>query len=160
MERLPRANQVDYQLDVACITIRGAPDDDYMITQVFESLAAKNIDVDIVLKNTKADRTWDLSFTIGGENSSVAMNIVEGILTSRAGGNTATCDRGLGKATLVGASMQDAPGYASRMFRALADENINIEMIATSDIKIACLVLEDRMMDAVRALREAFLLDP
>jgi aspartate kinase len=101
------------------------------------------------------DDVTDVTFTVARTDVVKAMSIVEPVSKS-IGAAKVTSDESLGKISIVGTGMQNTPGYAAKMFDALAGENINIELITTSEIRITCIVSESRLKDAVRALHRAF----
>lgn len=158
MEPSPQATDVEYDSDIVCISARGLPGSRRSVGSVFANVAAESVNVDIINLNTRPDASWDLAFTVAPEDAGRAVAAVEALVASRAI-EEVQHRGGLGKISLVGTGMRDAAGYAHRMFRALADAGINIEMIATSDIRIACVVRNDQVPHAVAAVRRAFLLD-
>ena len=110
--------------------------------------------MDTIVQNTSTEKLTDVSFTVARTDLERAVQVIEVVRTS-IGAAGLTTDNTLSKVSIVGAGMQNSPGYASRMFRTLAEESINIEMITTSEIRITCIVAELRAMDAVRALHKA-----
>ena len=146
---------VTYERNVARITIRGVPDVPGAAAQVFEPLAEALIPVDSIVQNASAGDLTDLSFTVYRGDATRALAVSESA-GSRIGAAGCVSNDELSNVSVVGTVMQDAPGYASRMFRALATAGINIEMITTSDIRITCLVGRSQVDDAVRALHATF----
>ncbi len=123
---------------------------------IFEPLLAEHhLSVDVIVQNASADGRTDLTFTVGKAELTRALPIVEAVAEQLGGAEVITDDR-IGKVSIVGTGIQSAPGFASRMFRTLTDANINIEMISTSEIRITCIIAEDRVADAVRALHKSF----
>ena len=114
--------------------------------------------MDVIVQNASAGGATDLTFTVKREDLSRAERVVRKVAEELGGGGIVT-SLGLAKVSVVGAGMQNSPGYGSVMFRTLADAGINIEMITTSDIRITCIVAEERIGDAARALHSAFDLD-
>ena len=143
---------------VAKITVFGVVDRPGVASSLFEPLAAADISVDVIVQNASVDGATDLTFTVKQSDLVAALEVVDGV-TRKLGCGGVTSDDSLAKVSIVGTGMQDAPGYASRMFRALADGNINIEMITTSEIRITCIVKETDMAEAARVLHAAFRLD-
>lgn len=143
---------------VAKITVFGVVDRPGVASSLFEPLAAADISVDVIVQNASVDGATDLTFTVKQSDLVAALEVVDGV-TRKLGCGGVTSDDNLAKVSIVGTGMQDAPGYASRMFRALADGNINIEMITTSEIRITCIVKETDMAEAARVLHAAFRLD-
>lgn len=150
-----RARAVATDRNVVKITIAGIVDRPGISASLLEPLADADISVDIIVQNASIRDTTDLAFTVSRDDADRALEIVR-VVASRLGANEVIRSDNLAKVGVVGAAMQNTPGYASRMFRALADQNINIEMISTSEIRITCVVEEDRVRDAARALHAAF----
>jgi aspartate kinase len=122
---------------------------------LFEPLAARGINVDTIVQNTSVERTTDISFTVTRSELPQAFEQVQALLADL-GGTEVVSDNTLASVHVVGSGMQNTPGYASRMFRILADGNINIDMITTSEIRISCIINEDQVAEAVRLLHEGF----
>jgi aspartate kinase len=144
--------------NVAKITVLGVIDRPGISASLFEPLAAADISVDVIVQNSSVDGTTDLTFTVKRTDLTSALEVVSPIV-EELGARGIAHDARLAKVSVVGTGMQDAPGYASRMFRALADNSINIEMITTSEIRITCIVDEAKVADAARALHKAFELE-
>ena len=144
--------------NVAKITVRGVVDRPGIAAALFEPLAAADISVDVIVQNASVEGATDLTFTVSRTDLPRALKVVQSVAREMGGADVASAEN-LAKVTIVGTGMQDAPGYASRMFRALADNNINIEMITTSEIRITCMVEEGVVGEAARALHAAFELD-
>ena len=155
MEQRVKVTGIAYDLNVAKITLRGVPDRPGIAVALFEPLAQVGISVDTIVQNASVENLTDLSFTVGRTDLKRAIEVVGPVVTS-IGARALATDDTLSKVSIVGAGMQNSPGYAARMFRSLADNSINIDMITTSEIRITCLVAEARAMDAVRALHRAF----
>ena len=147
-----------YERGVARITVRQVPDQPGVAAALFEPLPAAGISVDTIVQNASAARTTDMSFTVDRADAPRALEVTKGV-ASAIGAVDATSDENLGNVSIVGTGMQNAPGYASRMFRALADASVNIEMITTSQIRITCIVPEAQVEKAVRVLHDAFELE-
>ena len=144
--------------NVAKVTVRGVVDRPGIAAQLFEPLAAADVSVDIIVQNASVDGATDMTFTVTRPDLPKARQVVAG-LTNELDCREVVAADSLAKVSIVGTGMQDAPGYASRMFRALADRGINIEMITTSEIRITCIVEEDCVAEAARVLHTAFDLD-
>ena len=144
--------------NVAKITVFGVVDRPGIASNIFEPLAASDISVDIIVQNASIDGATDVTFTVKRNDLAPALEAVGKVAEALGSRGVASAD-GLAKISIVGTGMQDAPGYASRMFRALADRKINIEMITTSEIRITCIVKEADMAEAAQALHAAFLLE-
>jgi aspartate kinase len=158
MEQFNRVRGIAHDLDVAKVTVRGVPDQPGIAAAVFEPLAEAHLSVDVIVQNASTEGLTDLTFTVSKGDLARAKPIVEAAAQKVRAAGVVTDDR-IGKVSIVGTGIQSAPGFASRMFRCLFEEGINIEMISTSEIRITCIVREDRVADAVRALHRAFELD-
>ncbi len=150
-----RARAVATDRNVAKITVTGIVDRPGISASLLEPLAEADISVDIIVQNASVRDTTDLAFTVSGDDAGRALEILQHVAYT-IGANDVIRTDNLAKVSVVGAAMQNTPGYASRMFRALAEERINIEMITTSEIRITCVVDADRVGDAARALHTAF----
>ena len=137
------------------VTVLGVPDRPGISAALFEALADANINVDMIVQNTSTKGITDISFTMPSADMNVAEKLVQQV-ADQIGAEGVTHDQDIAKVSLVGAGMKSSPGIAAKMFRTLADEGINIEMISTSPIKISCVVSVEAVDRAVRALHEAF----
>ena len=155
MEISNKVRGVTYERNVARVTIRGVADNPGISARVFEPLTAANISVDTIVQNASTARLTDLSFTVESRDVTQALEVTRRVATDIGATDCVAHDH-LGNVSIVGTGMQNAPGFASRMFRALADAGINIEMITTSQIRITCLVDESQVAEAVRILHAAF----
>ncbi|HJX68888.1 MAG TPA: aspartate kinase [Dehalococcoidia bacterium] len=158
MEVRNKVSGIAHDASVAKITVVGVPDRPGIAAAIFEPLARANISVDTIVQNTSIDGITDLTFTVARTDLLKAMSIVEPVAKS-VGGKQCISDSTLAKVSIVGTGMLNTPGYAARMFRALYQHGINIQFIATSEIRITCIISEDRIKDAVRALHQAFELE-
>jgi aspartate kinase len=158
MEQFKKVRGIASDLDVAKITVRHVPDQPGIAAKIFEPLTDAHVSVDTIVQNASEEKLTDVTFTVARTELKRALTVIE--KTAKAvGARQVVSDDKLGKVSIVGTGMQSAPGYASRMFRTLSDEGINIEMISTSEIRITCIVDEARVKDAVKALHKAFALD-
>ena len=155
MEVRNRVRGVAQDLNVAKITVLGVADRPGIAATLLEPLAGAGISVDTIVQNTSVEKLTDFSFTVAQADLEKALEAV-GPAVQEIGAQGVTHDAALGKVSVVGTGMQNAPGYASRMFRALADAGINIEMITTSEIRITCIVGQEQAPEAVRVLHRAF----
>ena len=155
LENRVKVTGIAYQANIAKITVRSLPDRPGIAAALFEPLAAKGISVDTIVQNTSLERITDISFTVNRSDLAQAHAEVQTLL-SQLGGTEVVSDPTLASVHVVGSGMQNTPGYASRMFRILAEGNINIDMITTSEIRISCIIKEDQVSDAVRLLHEGF----
>ncbi|HLF05020.1 MAG TPA: aspartate kinase [Dehalococcoidia bacterium] len=158
MENRIKVTGIAYQTNVAKITVRSVPDRPGVAAALFEPLAAAGVNVDTIVQNAGVDRTTDISFTVNRSDLTRAVREVQALL-KKIGGAEVVTDATLASVSIVGSGMQNTPGYASRMFRILADGNINIDMITTSEIRISCIIQEDQVKEAVRLLHRGFHLD-
>jgi len=155
MEVRNKVRGVAHDTNVAKVTVVGVPDHPGIAAAIFEPLARANIDVDTIVQNASLNNITDLTFTVARNDLIKAMSIVEPVVKS-VGGKQCVADSKLAKVSIVGTGMQNTPGYAARMFRVLYDHGINIHLITTSEIRITCIISEDRVKDAVQALHQAF----
>ena len=158
MEVRNRVRGVASDTNVAKVTVLAVPDKPGIAATFFEQLTDAAVSVDTIVQNTSVEKLSDLSFTVDRTELAKALAVVEPIAL-KVGAGGVTHDAALAKVSVVGTGMQNSPGYASTMFRALADAGVNIEMISTSEIRITCIVSESQCGDAVRALHKAFELD-
>ncbi len=158
MEERIKVTGITYDLNVAKLTLQGVPDRPGIAASLFEPLAEAGISVDTIVQNTSVEQLSDVSFTVARTDMKGAVEVVE-LVVKAVGARGLTTETALGKVSIIGAGMQNAPGYAARMFRTLAENNINIEMITTSEIRITCIVSEAQVHEAVRALHQAFQLE-
>ncbi len=146
---------VAHDTSEAKITVRGVPDQPGIAAALFEPLADQGVNVDMIVQNVSEDGSTDISFTVRKEQVVTAHQVANEI-AGRIGGRTVEIDEDIAKVSLVGAGMKSELGIAGRMFRILADHEINIEMISTSPIRISCVVRGSDVADAVRSLHDGF----
>lgn len=139
----------------AKVTVHKVPDKPGVSARLFESLAAENVNVDMIVQNTSTDGTTDISFTVPKADMKVAGSIVEAVGQEIGAAGIGHDDK-IAKVSLVGAGMKTSPGIAAKMFRVLADNGVNIEMISTSTIRISVVIAADDLERAARSLHEAF----
>jgi len=142
----------------AKITIVGVPDKPGVAAQIFETIADENIVVDMIIQNIGEQGLSDISFTVPDSELKRAIKVGEA-LKNNLGAKEVKANGDIAKISAVGVGMRSHSGVAAKMFKCLAEEGINIEMISTSEIKISCVVAADRGSDALRALHSAFGLD-
>jgi aspartate kinase len=142
----------------AKVTIMGVPDRPGISAALFEPLAEANVNVDMIVQNTSTDGRTDISFTMPKADMEVAEQIVARV-AKEIGATGVTHDNSISKVSIVGAGMRSTPGIAAKMFRVLADEGINIEMISTSTIRISIVCAASDLEKAARSLHTAFGLD-
>ena len=158
MEIRNKVRSIAHDLDVAKITVVGVPDQPGIAAAIFEPLAKAGISVDTIVQNASINNITDLTFTIARGHLAKAMEVVAPI-AKEIGARECVSDAKLGKVSVIGTGMQNAPGYAARMFRTLSDKGINIQLISTSEIRITCIIEEAKVREAVRALHKAFELE-
>ncbi|GDX18336.1 aspartokinase [Actinomycetes bacterium] len=154
----PIISGVVHDASDAKITVLGVPDQPGVSAALFEPLAGANVNVDMIVQNTSTAGTTDISFTLPKTDVANAQPIVERI-AKQVGATGVTQDTNIAKISLVGAGMKSSPGIAAKMFRVLADNNVNIEMISTSTIRISVVVAAPMLEKAIRSLHTAFDLD-
>ena len=140
------------------VTVTAVPDRPGISAALFENLANHNINVDMIVQNASKEGLTDISFTVPKADMKTAEQIVARVATE-VGAQAVTHDADIAKISLVGAGMKTSPGIAAKMFRVLADNNVNIQMISTSTIRVSVVVAASDMEKAVRSLHTAFGLD-
>ena len=140
------------------VTVVAVPDRPGISAALFEPLAAANVNVDMIVQNTSHDGTTDISFTMPKADRGTAESIVARV-AAEIGASGVEHDAEIAKISLVGAGMKTSPGVAAKMFRTLADEGVNIQMISTSTIRISVVTAVADLERAARALHTAFGLD-
>ena len=138
-EKRNRVSGIATDTNVAKITVQGVRDRPGIAASLFEPLAEVGISVDVIVQNASTGGTTDLTFTVKRDDLGRAESVVRKVAEDLGSERLVTA-LDLAKVSVVGTGMQDAPGYASTMFRTLADAGINIEMITTSEIRITCIV--------------------
>ena len=138
------------------VTVRGVPDRPGVAAALFEPLAERGVNVDMIVQNVGTDGSTDISFTVPRDSARHAAEVA-GKVAMELGAIAVDLDENVAKVSLVGAGMKSHPGVAAGVFRALAESSINIEMISTSTIRISCVVRGDQAEAAVKALHAAFL---
>ena len=154
----PIISGIAFNRDEAKLTVLGVPDKPGIAAHILGPIADANIDVDMIVQNVGHDGTTDFSFTVHRNEYKKAMDVLQMVKTA-IGARELVGDDKIAKVSLVGVGMRNHAGIAGKMFKTLANENINIQMISTSEIKIS-VVVEDKYMElAVRALHQAFELE-
>ena len=158
MEVRNKVRGIAFDRDVAKITVVGVPDRPGVASAIFEPLARANLNVDTIVQNVSTQGVTDLTFTVTRKDLNRAVELLQPV-TKSIGAKGLTTSSNLAKVSIIGAGMQSTPGYAARMFRALSERNINIELITTSEIRITCIINEANLQEAVQALHQAFELE-
>ena len=153
-----RVRGIATDTNVAKITVMGVVDRPGIAASLFEPLSDADISVDVIVQNASVGGATDMTFTVKRTDLRRALEVVEPAAREMGSRDVVVADN-LAKVSVVGTGMRDAPGYASRMFRALSDSQVNIEMISTSEIRITCIVKETHVGQAARALHAAFQLE-
>jgi aspartate kinase len=146
---------VTYDRNAARITVKKVPDRPGISSRLFKPVSDAGIVVDVIVQNTNEDGYTDLTFTVTKADFQKAMKLV-GEVAGEIGAEKVMGDLDIAKVSIVGAGMRSHAGVAQKMFQALADENINIMMISTSEIKVSCVIEEKYTELAVRVLHRAF----
>lgn len=154
----PLVSGIAYNRDEAKITLMGVPDQPGVASKVLGPIGAANIEVDVIVQNVAANNTNDLTFTVHRNDLARAKSLLEEIKEGVGAREVLSADN-IAKVSLVGVGMRSHAGVAARMFAALAEDNINIQMITTSEIKISVIIDERYLELAVRGLHTAFNLD-
>ena len=140
---------------VAKVTIVGVPDRPGIARSIFEPMADQGLNVDMIVQNVGHDGSTDMSFTVERANVARTERLLE-LLGKELGFSDVQTDAAVAKISIVGEGIHNHPGYAAQMFGALADEDINISMISTSEIRITCIIAEDQIDAAAKAIHRTF----
>jgi len=149
---------VTYDRNEAKITIVKVPDKPGIAAKIFTPLMDANISVDVIIQNVSTEGYTNVTFTVTKSDLQQALGIVRGIVL-KIGAQDVIADKGIAKVSIVGLGMRTHAGVASKMFRTLAENGVNIQMISTSEIKISCVIDEKHTELAVRVLHDTFGLD-
>ncbi|MEZ0247093.1 MAG: aspartate kinase [Methylophilaceae bacterium] len=155
----PIISGIAFNRDEAKITVLGVPDRPGIAYQILGPIADANIDVDMIIQNVGADSTTDFTFTVHKNELNKALAILRDKVQGHIGAREITGDDKIAKVSVVGVGMRSHVGIASEMFRTLAEEGINIQMISTSEIKISVVIDEKYLELAVRVLHKAYELE-
>jgi aspartate kinase len=150
---------IAFNRDEAKIALRGVPDKPGIAYQILGAVAQANIDVDMIIQNVSKDGKTDFSFTVNRADYAKAMDLLRNDVMKGLGVDEIVGDTKICKVSIVGIGMRSHVGIASKMFRALSEEGINIQMISTSEIKTSVVIDEKYIELAVRSLHKAFDLD-
>ena len=155
----PIISGIAFNRDEAKVTVLGVPDRPGIAYQILGPIADANIDVDMIIQNVGADGTTDFTFTVHKNELNKALAILKDKVQGHIGAREITGDDKIAKVSVVGVGMRSHVGIASEMFRTLAEEGINIQMISTSEIKISVVIDEKYLELAVRVLHKAYELE-
>ena len=150
---------IAFNRDEAKVTINGVPDKPGIAFSILGPVADANIDVDMIIQNASVNGLTDFSFTVHRNELKRTMEVLESKVKPSIGAREIVGDDKIAKVSLVGIGMRSHAGIASKMFGALAQERVNIQMISTSEIKTSVVIDEKYMELAVRVLHRAFELD-
>jgi len=154
----PVISGIAFNRDEAKLTIVGVPDIPGVASRILVPVSRANIEVDMIVQNVAADNTTDFTFTVHRNDYARAEEILNQV-AAELGAREVVGDNRIAKVSIVGVGMRSHAGVASKMFECLANENINIQMISTSEIKVSVVIAEKYLELAVRALHSAFELD-
>ena len=143
--------------NVGKITVRGVIDRPGVAAGLLEPLADAGVSVDVIVQNASADGTTDFTFTVAQASVEQAAEIIRS--QSDVEFSEVVTGTNLAKVSIVGTGMENAPGYAARMFSTLSSVGVNIDMITTSEIRITTIIEKDQLQTAVQALHDAFELE-
>ncbi len=158
VEQRNKVRGIAHDRNVAKVTIVAVPDRPGIARSLFDPLAEAGVNVDMIVQNVGHGGETDLSFTVPQAELGKTKKTLEAIVRDL-GAREMTTDASVAKVSIVGAGLHNAPGYAARMFGTLADAGVNIEMISTSEVRITCMIGEDALETALRALHAAFELE-
>ena len=158
MEKEMIVSGVAHDLNVLKVTLFGVPDRPGVAGEIFTKISELGVNVDMIIQSGSRDMRQDISFTCGRDERNKVEPFLKSVVRSLPAESYTVVDT-IAKISVVGAGMISHPGVAATMFRALADKNINIFMITTSEIKISCIIDETQINDAVLALHTAYGLD-
>lgn len=154
----PVISGIAFNRDEAKLTVVGVPDIPGVASRILGPISRANIEVDMIVQNIAADQTTDFTFTVHRNDYDKAQQVLQQVV-KELGAREAVGNNKIAKVSIVGVGMRSHAGVASKMFDALAAENINIQMISTSEIKVSVVIAEKYLELAVRALHSAFDLD-
>jgi aspartate kinase len=154
----PVISGIAFNRDEAKVTVKGVPDIPGVASKILCPISDANIEVDMIVQNVAEDGTTDFTFTVHRNDYKQALEILQNTATELGARSTSGADD-ICKVSMVGVGMRSHAGVASKMFKVLADESINIQAITTSEIKISVVIAEKYLELAVRALHTAFGLD-
>ena len=155
----PIIRAVTHETSEAKVTVVGVKDSPGVSASLFRHLADVGANVDMIVQNTSTENCTDISFTVPTEDLPKVVGVLDGELLASLEGKSVRTDETIGRVSLIGAGMKSNPGVAAKMFEVLAANDININMISTSAIRVSCVVDVEKVEDAVLVLHTAFGLD-
>jgi len=156
LENKELVSGVAYDADVAKIALMEILDEPGISFRIFQALADENIDVDIIVQSIGRNGRIDISFTLPRADLDKAIKVLKEKVKDQIGAKDIVSDVKIAKLSIVGAGMVTRPGVAARMFEALAKEQINIQMISTSEIKVSCIIKEEDVEKGVKIVHKYF----
>ena len=144
--------------DDSKLILRNVPDTPGIAAKIMSPISDAGIDIDVIVQNVGSDKLTDFTFTVKNDHSDEAAKILSNLVKTLGGGEIELVND-ISKVSVVGVGMKSHAGVAAQMFKALADKQINIDMISTSEIKISVVVSKDKAEAAVKALHDEFELD-
>jgi aspartate kinase len=145
---------ITHTTDEAYVTLTDVPDEPGTAAGIFNAVAAAHINVDTIIQNAVTHGDADITFSVPLDDLELMTDTIEGLCADL--GLHWRVIRDVAKVSMIGAGMKSNPGVAARMFQVLADRGINVRMIATSPIKVSCVIDRTRVAEAVAALHDAF----
>ena len=149
---------IAFNRDEAKLTVVGVPDNPGIAYRILGPVGEANIEVDVILQNSRGENSTDFTFTVARSDMETAAEVLAPVVAELGAGEVLTDDH-IAKVSVVGVGMRSHSGVAATMFKALADVGVNIQMISTSEIKISVIIEEKFLELAVRSLHSAFGLD-
>ena len=150
---------IAFNRDEAKIVVRCVPDHPGIASAILSPIGRANIEIDMIVQNLSTNGTTDFTFTVNRTDMEKTMKVLENEVKDEIGAKEILANDEVVKVSLVGVGMRSHAGVASLMFQTLAENNINIQMISTSEIKVSVLIQEQYLEKAVRSLHTAFGLD-
>ncbi|SBT17223.1 Aspartokinase [Marinomonas gallaica] len=154
----PAVSGIAFNRDEAKLTLKGVPDVPGVASKILGPVSEANVEVDMIVQNVSMDGTTDFTFTVHRNDYDKALNVLHGVAKDLNAKEVLSDDK-IAKVSIVGVGMRSHAGVATSMFKALADESINIQLISTSEIKVSVIIDEKYMELAVRSLHSAFKLN-
>ncbi|MEN3014251.1 MAG: ACT domain-containing protein [Endomicrobiia bacterium] len=151
----PIVTAVTFDKNQVKMSILDVPDRPGIAAKIFGALAKENINVDMIVQSAARGKKNDISFTISYNDLKKALEVLEEINKQLNSGGVVYEDN-MAKVSIIGVGMRSHPGVAAKMFETLGKNNINIEMISTSEIKISCIIKKEHLETAVKSLHQAF----
>jgi aspartate kinase len=146
---------IAHDTSAAKVTVSGVPDRPGVAAGLFEPLANEDVSVDMIVQNVSAEGITDISFTVPRDLSETARRVAEAV-AAEVGAAGVDVDTAVARLSIVGSGMRAEPGVAAKMFRELADDGVNIDMISTSSIRVSCVIAESDVERAMNRLHAAF----